>query len=270
MQIINDKLQFSDSYINHKVFGEIDAMRSFYDSVSDTCMYFPKSGTRGIMNYATYIYMSMGGTLESIQMLLQKGRINDAYVLVRKLLDDAMVDIYIEVKRREEYHFISNPTVEEVNNWLQKKIRVPKTEVILKLLRTSKYTKDLYPFFGWDTYLKTNRQYLDDSVHENSYRRMLWNCNTICLDNREKHLDGISVLLSQILRVHLSFIFYLNDVYLMSSDYLDAMEVGMEPTENSENWIAPFALQAYQKYIKPYKGLNEFIVAHTHLDLNDA
>ena len=90
MLINNDKMP--ESYLAHHVFDDIEYMRDFYDRLSDRCFYFIPSGTRGITNYASYIYMSYRGTLKSIKMLLENGNINDALVLVRKLYDDVFMD----------------------------------------------------------------------------------------------------------------------------------------------------------------------------------
>ena len=101
MLINNDKMP--ESYLAHHVFDDIEYMRDFYDRLSDRCFYFIPSGTRGITNYASYIYMSYRGTLKSIKMLLENGNINDALVLVRKLYDDVLVDIYIDVLRKDRF-----------------------------------------------------------------------------------------------------------------------------------------------------------------------
>ena len=153
----------SESYQNHPVFDEIKYMMNFYESVSDTCIGFIPQGAPGMMNYATYIYMSLEGTLDSMQLTLREGRITDAYTLVRKLFDDVLVEIYIDVTRKENFDYENNFVVQDVEEWLRGRHRIPKLEKLLEILEKSPSTKDLYPFFGWNTYLKRNRQILDDS-----------------------------------------------------------------------------------------------------------
>src|SRR3546814_20452142 len=51
--------------------------------------------------------------------------------------------------------------------------------------------------------------------------------------------------------MHLGYIFFLNDRYLMSSDYLDALECGMQPEDGSQYWVAPFIQAVFDKVITP-------------------
>ena len=78
-------------------------MMDYYDGLSDTSFGFSPSGTRSTFNYATYVYMSMRSTLDSIKTLLKAGHITDAFVLIRKLFDTALVEIYLEVVRADNY-----------------------------------------------------------------------------------------------------------------------------------------------------------------------
>lgn len=247
-----------EAYLKHKVFDDLKYMMAFYDSISMTCFGFIATGTHGITNYASYVYSAIEGTLDSISNLLTKGRMNDAYTLIRKLFDDILLEIYMDVTLKDKFS-IDNFFVEEVDEWICGKHRIPKTEKILKSLEKSEHTKDLYPLFGWDTYLKKNRELLDDSVHSNRFQRMLLNCNTVYIENRERHLKNCEIILNQLFLLHLSFIFHLNPQYLMASNYMDYMDEGQTPPAGSENWIARFAQDAFDKVIKPHKKISEFI-----------
>ena len=204
--------------------------------------------------------MSIQGTLDSIKMLLAIGRINDAFVLVRKMFDDVLTEIYLDVTLKDKFDICKSMYVEDVQKWMHSTFRIPTLMKILKTLKTSEQTKNLYPFFGWKTYLEHNRQFLDDCVHANRYSSVLFNCNTVCLgDKREKQLDNISIILKQIMMIHVSFIFYLEPTYLMASDYLDCLEVGETPPEGSTKWVSPFAQQAFDTYISQHKKLAAFL-----------
>ncbi len=250
----------SEAYLKHKVFEDLRYMMKFYDSLSMSCFSFIANGTHGITNYASYVYTAIEGTLDSISILLIKGRINDAYTLIRKLFDDILLEVYMDVTLKDKFS-IDNFFVEEVNEWIQGKHRIPKTEKILKCLEKSEQTKDLYPLFGWDTYFKKNRELLDDSVHSNRFQRMLLNCNTVYIEKRERHLKNCEIILNQLFLLHLSFIFHLNPQYLMASDYMDYMEMDMTPPAGCENWIATFAQDAFDKVIKPHKSIANFILS---------
>ena len=255
-----------DDYLKHKVFDDLKYMRVFYDSLSYRCYSFVASGTKGIGNYASYVYSSIEGTLDSITTLLTKGWINDAYTLIRKLFDDILLEIYMDVNIKDKF-CLENYIVEEVNEWIQGKHRIPKSVRILKYLEKSERTKYLYPLFGWDTYLRKNRELLDDSVHSNRFHLMLLNCNTVHIENRERHLKNCEIVLNQLFLLHLSFIFHLNPNYLMASVFMDYMEEGLTPPEGSEAWIAPFAQDAFDRVIKPHEEIANFILSTCYLKI---
>lgn len=256
----NFSLQLSDEYKEHHIFEELEEMKDLYEGLSERSSYFLATGTRTIINYESYYFLSIYGTLDSIKTLLEIGRINDAIVLVRKIFDDILTEIYLDVTLKDKYNVFESFYVEEVQQWLDSSFRIPKLKKILKVLETSPKTKDLYPYFGWNTYLEHNRQLLDDSVHSNSYSKVLYNCNTVYLGERKvRMLKNISIILNQLMMIHVSFIFHLNPEYLAASDYMDYMEMSMTPPEGSEEWIANFAQDAFDRYIKLNTQLADYI-----------
>ena len=40
---------------------------------------------------------------------------------------------------------------------------------------------------------------------------------------------------------------------MMSSDYVDYLEFGMIPEEDSQYWVAPFIQEAFDKFVKVYR-----------------
>ncbi|WP_297251756.1 hypothetical protein [uncultured Prevotella sp.] len=265
---VYSSLQLSKAYKEHICFKELEEMMEFYECLSDSSYCFIHSGTKGITNYESYVFMSIQGTLDSIKQLLLIGRINDATILVRKFYDDILAEIYFSVTLKEKFDITKGLYVEEVQKWLESKYRVPTIKRILDIIRNSVYTKDLYPLFGWETYLQHNRQILDDCVHTNSYRNILFNCNTVYLDNnREKRLDSILTILTQLMTIQVAFVFHLNPVYMMASDYMDYIEMGIKPPVGSDCWISPYGQKAYDKYIKPNIKLAEFIKNNCFLNI---
>lgn len=181
---VADKLMLSKIYKEHQLFKELDEMMDFYEAVSDRAIYFLPSGTKEFYNYESYYFMSIQGTLDSIKTLLKIARINDAFVLVRKMFDDILTEIYLDITLKDKFDINKNLYVDEVQKWIESSFRIPSVKNILKAIKESLQTKDLYPFFGWNTYLEHNRKLLDDSVHANKYSSVLLNCNTVYLDGR--------------------------------------------------------------------------------------
>lgn len=51
----------------------------------------------------------------------------------------------------------------------------------------------------------------------------------------------------------------------MASDYRDCIEMGLIPPSGSEYWIAPFAQEAFNKYVNPNKELSDYLCSITDL-----
>lgn len=91
------KTDYGEAYYNHEVFELIKRMQDYYDGVAYTCFGFIPNGTLAAANYSSYVFMSIRTTLESIRMLLKEGHITDAFVLIRKLFDTVLVEIYLNM-----------------------------------------------------------------------------------------------------------------------------------------------------------------------------
>lgn len=179
--------------------------------------------------------------------------------MTRKYFDDVLVEIYIDVIRVDDYDFANNFIVKDVDEWIYKRHRIPSLKKILSKLQHSERTKELYPYFGWETYFKKYRESLDDSVHGNRFSYMMLNCNELILPIRVKHLNIIESVLKEVFTMHLAFIFYLNPHYMSSTDYMDYLDCGQTPPEGSETWLASYAQEAFDRYIKGNKSLGAFI-----------
>lgn len=249
------------------MYQEIEEMREFYNCLSDTCFFFIPTGAPGATNYASYIYLSLRGTLDSIATLLRASQITDAYTLVRKYLDDVLIEIYFDVVRKEKFDWKANKVVDDVDNWIKREQWIPRVEKIMTVLRDSESTRDLYPLFDWGGALKRNRELLDGMVHTSSFGNILLNCRDVATVDREKHLNHISTLLRSFFTIHLGFVFHLNSHYMMASDYVEYLEVGETPPEGAERLIAPYAQAAFDKWLKPHKALAEFIRERCSLEI---
>lgn len=265
----NNRMTYPESYSSHKIFEELEYYEDFYDAIAFGCHHFVPNGVETMLNYTSYIFNSIQCTLDSIKLLFNNGRISDAYVLIRKLFDDILVEIYIDILRKDNFDYEENIIVKDANEWIKGKHRIPYLKKLLKTIEDSPTTKDLYPFFGWDTYLVKDRELLDDSVHSNKFCRILLNCDKIYMEEgkREKYLDYASKVLKHVFTLHLSFSFYLNPQYLMASTYIDYLDEGAIPPKGSENWIANYAQEAFDKFIKPDVNLATFIKNNCRLQI---
>ena len=104
-----------------------------------------------------------------------------------------------------------------------------------------------------DDRYKKLRDRCNDNTHYNFYHNVLLNDNEIHNPNRIKYLDAISFDMRALFIQHFAYIFYINDHYFMSSDYINSLDVGMTPEEDSQYWVAPFIQEIFSEIIEKYR-----------------
>lgn len=101
-------------YQNHAAFGELDRLIAFYDGLSHFMFLWVSPGTNAWCNIDSYVYSSIRGTLASIRSILRDGQINDAYALLRKYYDSAIIqevfDLLMAKYRPDVAEAIKNQT----------------------------------------------------------------------------------------------------------------------------------------------------------------
>ena len=236
-------------YLEHKVFGQLTEYADFYKSLSFHIMSWFTQGTKAIGNIDTYVYSSMQGTLESIKDILFKGRINDSYALLRKYYDSTIINVYSNLYISDHFS-IDNFIVQQIDNWRKGTEKLPEYRVMSKYIRESPKLTPITNLLHQDKTYKDIRDRCNDHTHYNYYHNLLLNDNEIYLQNRLNALDSFSKDLEDVFIQHLSYLFYLNNHYMMSSDYIDSLEMGMTPEEDSQYYVAAFIQDIFDKVIK--------------------
>jgi hypothetical protein len=224
-------------------------------------------GTLGVINLDTYVYSSIQGTLESISDVLAKGRINDSFALLRKYYDSTIINVYSNLYLSDNFSF-QNFIVTQIDNWLKGKEKLPEYGKMSQYIKNSDKLKPITLLLKKDDRYKKIRNRCNDHTHYNFYQNILLNDNRIFLPNRIKSLDLFSSDLKDLLIQHLGYLFHLNEHYMMSSDYVESLEVGLRPPEDSEFWVAPFVQDIFNEIIKKERpDIAEEIKRHTKMQL---
>lgn len=238
------------AYTKHPVFEQLSEHAEFYKNLSTSVMGWVTQGTMGsVFNIDTYVYSSIQGTLESIKDVLINGRINDAYALLRKFHDSVIINIYSNLYLDDNFS-IENFVVEKINNWLHGKEQLPEYRVMSNYIRNSVKLEKINTLLYKNNTYKEIRDRCNDHTHYNFYHNLLLNNNEVYLENRNAVLNSFSKDLENLLILHLSYLFYLKDNYMMSSDYMDSMDLGLVPEEDSQYFVAPFIQEIFVKVIK--------------------
>lgn len=259
--------QFGKEYNEHIIFKQLNSYFDFYDSLSFSIMSWASQGTKAFLNLDTYAYSSIKGTIESIRDILRKGRINDAYALLRKFFDSTMINVYTNLFL-EDHFSIENFIVNQIENWRKGTETIPEYRVISKYIKDSPRLEPINKLLRKDDRYKKIRYRCNDHTHYNFYKHLLLNDNQIHNPNRVKYLDVFARDIEAIFIQHFAYIFYLNEHYMMSSDYIDSMDVGMTPEEGSQNWVANFIQKTFDETIKVKRpDIADEIKQKTEMDL---
>jgi hypothetical protein len=238
-------------YLEHKVFHGLNTYSEFYDTLSSSITGFISSGIREMFNLDTYAYSSMSGTWDSIHDVLKKGRINDAYALLRKYHDSTMINAYSAAYLLDNLD-LNNLIIGKIENWRNGSESIPSFKHITSYIERCSRLRPLNNVLGLglDDRYKRIRKRCNEHMHYNFYQHMLLNDNQLYIPERVKFLDVFCFDLESLFIQHFSYVFYLNDHYMSSSDYRDALEIGLTPEEGSENFVAPFIQRAFNEILK--------------------
>ena len=87
-------------------------------------------------------------------------------------------------------------------------------------------------------------------------------------NNRIKLLNQLSEDMKNIFIKHLVWLFSLKDNYMMASDYIDYLDMGETPPENSQYWVAPFVQEIFDDIVKKNRpDLAEELIKSTCMEL---
>lgn len=228
-------------YQNHAVFKTIDKGIEFYDHIDYAVMGFATIGTKSIINIDSMLYSSIKGTLESINMVLNKGHIGDAFCLLRKYYDSCILNLYTNVFLGE-HKDTANIFVSEVVQWLDGKEKLPHNtfKAMRSYLVKSEISKEIIDLVFSNQNYEETRQRCNDYTHYNYFDNVLANDNKLHFYDRVSSLNKFQNDLENILIFHTSCLFHINGHYMAASDYMDALEMGIQPESNSQYWVAPF------------------------------
>lgn len=248
--VANKKPYQTKEYMEHEVFSTLKDLMEFYNALSFNVMRFVTPGiTPRIFNIDTYVYSSIAGTLDSIDLVLEKGRINDAFALLRKYHDAIIMDIYKAIYLKK-HHSLKNWIVKDIDDWANGKGHLPWYEGMMKDIRSWKILEKLHAYFDFDGHFAKIRKKCNNHNHYNSFQYMIMNDNEVLNQHRVVVLDQLSIYMKDIFTLHFAYTISLNAPYIMDSDYVDALDCGLIPEKDSQYRVVPFAQTIFDKYIK--------------------
>lgn len=237
------------AYQNHAVFARLSEYADFYESLSDLVFHWVSVGTHAMANIDSYVYSSIHGTLSSIRLALQDGQMNDAYCLLRQYYDSAVINVYSMLYLQDHFS-VKTLVVAQIQDWLNGTSRLPSFGKMAAYIRASKQVASVTKLLCIDGRYERIRDRCNDHVHCNFYGTILLNNRSVRAPNRAKALEAFSRDLVDVFVMHFAYIFSAREHYMMASDHVDSLELGLRPEPESEYWVAPFIQRAYDSYVK--------------------
>ncbi len=267
---IEDNISYNlgKHYYEHNVFNKLDTTINFYNSLSFSVLNWTSSGTKAIINIDTYSFSSIRETLKSIKEVIHNGRINDSYALLRKYYDSTMINIYANLYLNDHFS-IDNFIVSQIDNWVKGKEKLPEYRIIHKYIIDSPKLKPISTLLRNTNAYKQIRQRCNDHTHYNFFHFNILNDPEVFHQDRLKYLTMFANDLDSLFIQHFSYLFFLQEHYMSSSDYLDSLEVDLEPEEGSQYWVASFVQEAFDNIIKSKRpDIAKCILEHTSMQLD--
>lgn len=264
-------MHLSKEYFNHDIFRKIDFFIESYDYLSTSASSYIQRGLSSITNTDSIIYSSLKGTLESIKYILNNGRINDAFALVRKYYEGIIIDIYKSVYIIEKHDIFKSLYVEQIEKWFKGEDKLPEYKNMIKYLNRVQILNDIRQFYDIqsDGYYNKIKEKCNANLHYNKFTYMLLNNSDYYLKGRETYLSLMLTCISSIFEFHIACIFILHTEYLTSSDYVDCLDCGIQPIENSQHWISPFGEELFNELWKNKETVAQYIKSSTYLVFSD-
>lgn len=239
-------------YQNHPVFAQLEHYISFYESLAYSVFSFIPGGTSAICNIDSNVYSSMQGTLASIHTILHAGKINDAYALLRKYYDAAIINIYSNLYL-EDHFSIENFVVQHIENWLNGTDRLPEYRVMSQYIRTSHRVTPISEVIYGDERYKQLRDRCNDHTHYNFYYNLRLNDIEVDLSTRLKALDVFASDVRDVMILHVAYLFFAKEFYMASDDYIGCLDCGVTPEPDSQYWVAPFVQDFFDHVVTLYR-----------------
>lgn len=237
---------------------DIKSVIEIYKSISDLNtltgrLYMVMTPKRSCI-VGTELLNSTVMTLENIKSCLANGSLSDAYTLLRKVRDESLLFLYFLtiVKNHNSKIVESNRQVKDLFDWYDSNISYIKNEDIFNYIRTYQNVDSVISEHKLDSEWEALRIKLNDYVHTKGREN--------AFSNYSQNYDyevGFNDFRDDVKYVAVSFIFILlliDTTIIMSTDYIDHLEMNMSPPKGSQYEVAPIVQDFINTYLKSYNN----------------
>lgn len=248
-------------YYDHKVFQTLKDIIGFYGCVSYRSFSFPIYPLKnGLRNLDCDLFSSIGGTLESVSVILMNGRINDGYSLLRKYNDAIVIQTYIEIEALKGNPILKNfdaKSIGKLEEWtLKVNDFVKDDKKMYKTILEHEKLKEINGIMNIrrkDSDYSKYRDLCNDNVHYNSFKYFLLNKyeynEGVYKKEALKALDELDEIVKNLFCLHFAYIKCLHGEYFMEDiDFVDPKLL----QEGYQLGLCPFVTDMIENYVKPF------------------
>ena len=250
---------------NLSLFEGIDSHSKFYEHISDSIWSMPTS-PHALGNLSSSIFTSTSNTIKTIKYTIENNHFSDSYVLVGKVYENILTFLYIELETEEQFDN------EQIKNWIsgKKKLHNLTMKELIKYFNANEKISECFSVLKIEGVYKNLKSDCNNYVHNNFMKNVVLNSvfhfNPQTIMHHQKriinYLDSIHSLAFAIICV-------LKPYYAKSSDYMDHLEMGMTPPEDSQYWVAPFMQEEFEKLNKSNPELAKLILKHSYMQFKE-
>lgn len=234
-------------------------------------------GKKGTYGLSCEAMLSAMNTIVTIDFCCYRGAYSDAYALIRKYRDDLMQYLFI-LNVIKNIHGLSEKELKDIpldtevflrmieldfqmlvsgekksdaelamESWMYNDLEsADNSKLRREFFDTSKYKRYLISANESVDYIMNNflnsvwkeeDRALNNYVHTNGMRYLM--DNYIYQPKKEQRDKELIETLQNITDIFLSLLAVIDSVKMHSSDYLDALEMDMQPEEGSQYWVCP-------------------------------
>ena len=194
--------------------------------------------------FLSRISISLECTMGSIVSCCEHGCIADTNTLLRKYRDDLFFYLYILVYDSEKKLGVGSKYLLEmeqnIESWLQNELNNLNINMVLKAIASSSYLHDAVKTYKLKSDFDGISRRLNNFVHGNGYR--FYNQPSNSYKDTELALE-MTQICNDAKYVTVVFLFLLmlcSPMKMMSTDYIDSLDCGIQPPDGSQYWVAPF------------------------------
>lgn len=259
--------------------GEIDYLivffKRFSELIFDNGQIISFFTDKNIFYLRTDLIDSSAQTLRSIKLCCSIGSFSDANTLIRKFRDDLIQYVYIlsiikdrkplneedlkNLKTDNQEEFVKSFCAIRINTdltdnekalsaWFSNTVsglerpirRKLEFENYMKTLKQNPSIEQVLKDYKLQDYWETLRRRLNDYVHNNGVKFAAQNSIQKYNKDLETHLKNINIRTSYISSFFLILLLMVDSTLISSTDYINHLDCNLEPTEDSQYFIANF------------------------------